>query len=110
MDDEKYMRLALLEAREAMQNDEVPVGAVLVYQNKVIARAYNQMELLQDATAHSEMLCLTMGASYLENWRLKGCTLYVTLEPCVMCLGAMLLSRIDRLVYGAKDIRHGCSG
>lgn len=110
MDDESYMVLALKAAKEAWQKGEVPVGAIIVYENEIIAEAHNQVELLQDATAHSEMLCLKIASSVRKNFRLKGCTLYVTLEPCIMCLGAILLSRVERLVYGAKDLRHGALG
>ena len=102
-----YMHTALREAQEAAQADEVPVGAVVVYEHKVIGRAHNQRELLGDPTAHAEMLALTQAASYLGNWRLHGCTLYVTLEPCPMCAGAMVLARIDRLVYGPTDPKAG---
>jgi len=109
-EDEKLMLEALKEAWKAFQNDEVPVGAVLVKDGRVIARGYNQVELLKDATAHAEMLCMTAGANALENWRLLNCTLYCTLEPCAMCAGAMLLSRVDRVVWGAPDIRHGANG
>jgi len=105
-----FMREALKEAKKAFAADEVPVGAVLVHNGKVIARGHNQVELLQDATAHAEMLCLTSGASVFENWRLEGATLYCTLEPCCMCAGAMLSSRIDRLVWGAPDLRLGANG
>ena len=101
---------ALKEAWKAYLNDEVPVGAVLVYKQKIIARAYNQVELLQDATAHAEMLCMTAGEAALENWRLADTTLYCTLEPCAMCAGAMLLARVPNLVWGAPDIRHGANG
>lgn len=101
---------ALKEAWKAYQADEVPVGAVLVQDGQVLARGYNQVEMLRDATAHAEMLCLTSGSAAVENWRLAGCTLYCTLEPCSMCAGAMLLSRIDRLVWGTQDIRHGANG
>ncbi len=101
---------ALKEAWKAFQAEEVPVGAVLVHKGKIIARGNNQTELLHDATAHAEMLCLTSGASVLENWRLLDCTLYCTLEPCVMCAGAMILSRLPTLVWGAPDLRHGANG
>ena len=104
------MREALKEAKRAFQEDEVPIGAVLVHEGKIIARGHNQVELLKDATAHAEMLCLTSGASVLENWRLLGTTLYCTLEPCTMCAGAMLLSRVHTLVWGAPDIRQGACG
>jgi tRNA(adenine34) deaminase len=110
MDDEKFMKAALKEAEKAYKEGEVPVGAVLVHEGKIIARSHNQVESLQDATAHAEMLLLTMGASYFNNWRLLKTTLYCTLEPCLMCAGGMLLSRIERLVWGAKDIRHGACG
>jgi tRNA(adenine34) deaminase len=104
------MKAALKEAEKAFEAGEVPVGAVLVLDGKIIARSHNQVESLQDATAHAEMLVLTMGSSYLSNWRLLKTTLYCTLEPCVMCAGAMMLSRVQRLVWGAKDIRHGACG
>jgi tRNA(adenine34) deaminase len=105
-----FMHEALKMAKKAFAADEVPVGAVLVHEGKVIARGHNQVELLQDATAHAEMLCLGAGASVLENWRLAGTTLYCTLEPCCMCAGAMLSSRIERLVWAAPDIRLGANG
>lgn len=104
------MREALKEAKKAYEADEVPVGAVLVYENRVIARGFNQVEKLQDATAHAEMICLTAGASALANWRLTGATLYCTLEPCPMCAGALLASRCSRLVWGAPDVRLGANG
>lgn len=110
MDDEYFIKEALKEAKKAFNKDEVPIGAVLVLDGKIIARAHNQVEMLQDATAHAEMLAITMGASYLGNWRLLETTLYCTLEPCSMCAGAMLLSRVKRVVYGGKDIRHGAHG
>ncbi|MBX9744332.1 MAG: tRNA adenosine(34) deaminase TadA [Chlamydiales bacterium] len=108
--DEQFMREALKEALKAREKDEVPVGAVLVFEGRIIARGHNQVELLQDATAHAELLCLTAGASSLSNWRLTGCTLYCTLEPCCMCAGALFSSRIERLVWGAKDLRVGANG
>lgn len=104
------MRQALKEAEKAFHADEVPVGAVLVKEGRIIARGHNQTELLRDATAHAEMVTLTTGASALENWRLLGTTLYCTLEPCAMCAGAMLLCRIEALVWGAPDLRHGAGG
>lgn len=110
MDDHYFMKQALLEAQKAAAKGEVPVGAILVFENKIIAKAHNQVEMLQDATAHAEMLVLTMGSEALGNWRLLDCTLYCTIEPCAMCLGAMLLSRIKRLVWGAPDLRHGAQG
>jgi tRNA(adenine34) deaminase len=109
-DDEKFMLEALKEAWKAYQKEEVPVGAVLVHQGRVIARGHNQVEMLRDATAHAEMLCITAGEAALENWRLLETTLYCTVEPCSMCAGAMLLSRVPQLVWGAPDIRHGANG
>lgn len=108
--DQRFLGEAYKEAKKAFEKGEVPVGAVLVHEQKIIARAHNQVEMLQDATAHAEMLCLTMGASALGNWRLLDTTLYCTIEPCSMCAGAMFLSRIKRLVWGAKDIRQGANG
>ena len=109
-EDEKMMLEALREAWKGYQKKEVPVGAVLVKQGKIIARGYNQIELLNDATAHAEMLCITAGETAVENWRLLDTTLYCTIEPCSMCAGAMLLTRIPRLVWGAPDLRHGANG
>jgi tRNA(adenine34) deaminase len=109
-DDERFMLEALKEAWKAFKEGEVPVGAVLVKDGRVIARGHNQVEMLQDATAHAEILCITAGESALENWRLTQAVLYCTIEPCSMCAGAMLLSRISRLVWGAPDIRHGANG
>ena len=108
--DHFFMKEALKEAKKSFEKDEVPVGAVLVHQEKIIARGHNQVELLQDATAHAEMICITSGAAAVENWRLIGCTLYCTLEPCAMCAGAILASRIDRVVWGAPDLRLGANG
>jgi tRNA(adenine34) deaminase len=99
--DEIFMREALKEAQKAFLKNEVPVGAVLVFQNQIITRAYNQVESLKDATAHAEMLCLKKGAEILDNWRLIETTLYCTLEPCPMCRGALILSRVKRVVWGA---------
>lgn len=104
------MRFALAEAQKAYEAGEVPIGAVLVFQNQIISSAYNQVESLKDATAHAEMLCLKKAAQELGNWRLLDCTLYCTLEPCLMCSGAMILSRVKTLVWGAPDLRHGAGG
>lgn len=109
-DDEKFMLEALKEAWKAFKAEEVPVGAVLVHKGRIISRGYNQVEMLRDATAHAEMLCITAGEDALENWRLLNTTLYCTIEPCSMCAGAMLLSRIPQLVWGAPDLRHGANG
>lgn len=109
-DDERFMLEALKEAWKAFKKEEVPIGAVLVHEGRIIARGHNQVEMLKDATAHAEMLCITAGANALENWRLLNCTLYCTVEPCTMCAGAMFLSRIQTLVWGTPDIRHGANG
>jgi len=101
------MQEALRVARAALEADEVPVGCVVVHEDRIIGRAHNQREMLRDPTAHAEMIALTQAAGALETWRLGGCTLYVTLEPCAMCAGAMVLGRIDRLVYGATDPKAG---
>ena len=108
--DEEFMKFALAEAQKAYETKEVPIGAVLVFQNQIISSSYNQVESLKDATAHAEMLCLKKAAEKLGNWRLLGCTLYCTLEPCLMCAGAMILSRVKTLVWGAPDLRHGAGG
>ena len=108
--DVHFMREAYKQALKAFREEEVPVGAVLVHQDRVIARGHNQVEMLKDATAHAEMICMGAGAQALDNWRLLDTTLYSTLEPCVMCAGGMLLSRVKRLVWGAPDLRHGANG
>ncbi|HSW86396.1 MAG TPA: tRNA adenosine(34) deaminase TadA [Rhabdochlamydiaceae bacterium] len=110
MHDEFFMNAALKEAERAFHEGEVPVGAVLVCDGKIIAKGHNLVESLQDATAHAEMLCLKQGARILNNWRLNGSTLYCTLEPCSMCAGAMILSRVSTIVWGAPDLRHGADG
>jgi tRNA(Arg) A34 adenosine deaminase TadA len=101
------MQEALRLARAALAQDEVPVGCVIVHEGRVVGRAHNQRETLRDPTAHAEMIAITQAAEALGSWRLTGCTLYVTLEPCAMCAGAMVLARIDRLVYGAADPKAG---
>ena len=106
-EDKNFMKLAVKQAKIAEENGDVPIGAVVVYQNQIIGRAYNQREQLQDPTAHAEIIALTQAAAFLESWRLLGCTMYVTLEPCTMCAGALVLARIDRLVYGCDDPKTG---
>jgi len=106
-DDERWMREALREAEKARLADEVPVGCIIVHEGRAIGRAHNQRETLHDPTAHAEMIAITQAAEALASWRLSGCTLYVTLEPCTMCAGAMILGRIARLVYGATDPKAG---
>jgi tRNA(adenine34) deaminase len=107
--DEYFMREALREAQKAFDIGEVPVGAVIVCKNKIIARGHNQTEKLTDATAHAEMLAVTSAANYLGSKYLSECTLYVTLEPCVMCAGALHWVQLQRLVYGASDLQRGFS-
>ncbi len=104
---ELFMRLALDEARLAQSESEVPVGAVIVHGERVIAAAHNQREQLHDPTAHAEMIAITQAAEALGSWRLDGCTLYVTLEPCPMCAGAILQARLPLVVYGARDPKAG---
>lgn len=108
--DERFMKQAIDAAFIAEENGDVPIGCIIVHENKVIAKAYNQREQLQDPTAHAEMIALTQAANALESWRLGGCTLYVTLEPCPMCAGALVLSRIDRVVFACTDPKTGSAG
>ena len=108
--DEDFMRAALAEAEEALRDGEVPVGAVVVKDGEIVAAARNRREALHDPTAHAEALALREAAAKLGDWRLRGCTLYVTLEPCPMCAGAMVMSQLDRCVYGAYDPQRGCCG
>src|ERR1043166_4148508 len=105
-----FMGEALRQARMAYDADEVPVGAVIVRDARIIARAHDQGELLKDATAHAEILAITQAAQVLGDWRLEGCTLFVTKEPCPMCAGAIMLSRFKRLVFGVRDDRAGGAG
>lgn len=109
-DDERFMREALKEALKAFEAKEVPIGAVIVRKGQIIARGHNQVELLRDATAHAEMLAITAAEATVENWRLTGATLYSTVEPCAMCAGAAMLSRLDAIVWGAPDVRMGANG
>ena len=107
---EKYMLEALKEAQKALVKDEVPVGCVVVHEGKIIARGYNQVEMLKDPTAHAEMLALTSAAGFLDSKWLNGASVYVTIEPCSMCAGAMVLARVKNLVYGALDSKTGACG
>ena len=104
------MELAVLEAKKALEEGEVPVGAVLMRNGEVLWADHNRREQLHDPTAHAEMLCLRHGAEALGDWRLNECTLYVTLEPCPMCAGALVMSRLGRCVFGAYDPEKGCCG
>ena len=108
--DEKFMRVAIEAAKIAEENGDVPIGAVIVHKGQIIAKAYNQREQLQDPTAHAEIIALTQAAAALGNWHLHDCTMYVTLEPCCMCAGALVLSRIERLVYSCDDPKAGACG
>jgi tRNA(adenine34) deaminase len=105
--DQRYMRMAIDQAYIAEENGDVPIGAIIVHENRVIARAHNQRQLLNDPTAHAEMIALTQASEAVGNWRLHGCTIYVTLEPCPMCAGALVLARVDRLVFGTDDPKAG---
>ena len=107
---EKWMQIALQEAEKAHRKQEVPVGAVVVYEGKIIGRGHNLVESLQDPTAHAEVIAITAAANSLASWRLEDTTLYVTLEPCPMCAGAVALARVPRVVYGASDPRWGACG
>ncbi len=108
--DESFMREALRQAQKANEAGEVPVGAVIVREGKIIARAYNQVELLKDATAHAEMLALTQAEAAVGDWRLTECDLYVTKEPCAMCAGALVHTRIRRVIFGCTDPAAGAAG
>ncbi len=108
--DEKFMKVALKEAYKSFALDEVPVGVVIVKDDKIIARGHNLRETKQDPTGHAEIIAIKKASKKLKSWRLIDCTLYVTLEPCSMCAGAIMWSRIKRVVYGAKDIKGGAIG
>jgi tRNA(adenine34) deaminase len=106
----RFMFAALQEAEQAYEDNEVPVGAVIVYKNKIIGRGYNQIEKLRDPTAHAEMIAITAASSYLNDWHLNECDIYVTLEPCAMCTGALLHARIKDLFFSAYDPKFGACG
>lgn len=108
--DDHFMREALRQARKAYEAQEVPIGAVIVKGGRIIARGYNQVEMLKDATAHAEMLSLTAAQGYVEDWRLTDCDLYVTKEPCPMCAGAIVHCRIRRVIFGCPDVKGGGAG
>ena len=105
-----FMRAALLEAEKAFEKNEVPIGAIITFENKIIARGHNQIESLKDATAHAEMIALTSAANHLQSWRLTECEIYVTVEPCLMCAGAILLSRLKSIYFGVFDSKFGACG
>ena len=104
------MKQALIQADKAFKSEEIPVGAVVIREDKVIGRAYNQREQLNDPTAHAEIIAITAAANTLGDWRLNGCTLYVTKEPCSMCAGAIINARLDMIVFGCYDEAEGCCG
>ena len=108
--DRHFMQIAIDEARKALRSADVPVGAVVVRDGRVIGRGHNQREQLEDPTAHAEMIAITAAAAAVGHWRLENCTLYVTLEPCAMCAGAIVLARIPRIVFGAWDEKAGACG
>ncbi|MFZ4453993.1 tRNA adenosine(34) deaminase TadA [Salibacterium aidingense] len=108
--EEQWMKAAIEEAEKAEKAGEVPIGCVIVYQDQIIGRGYNQRECSQQSAAHAEMLAIKEACAFLGSWRLEDCTLYVTLEPCPMCAGAVVQSRIPHVVYGAPDPKAGCAG
>ena len=105
-----WMKQALIQADKAFKSKEIPVGAIVIKENKLIGRAYNQREQLNDPTAHAEIIAITAAANTLGDWRLNGCTLYVTKEPCSMCAGAIINARLDMIVFGCYDEAEGCCG
>lgn len=107
---EFYMNYAFREAERAFEEGEIPVGCVIVFQNTIIAKAHNQIETLKDPTAHAEIIAITSAAEYLQSKVLAGCSMYVTLEPCVMCAGAIVLSKLENLFFGAYDFKSGACG
>ncbi|OHB57396.1 MAG: tRNA-specific adenosine deaminase [Planctomycetes bacterium GWF2_50_10] len=108
--DERFMQAAIRQALIAQENGDVPIGCIIVHQGQIIAKAYNEREQLCDPTAHAEILAITAASQHLESWRLHNCTIYVTLEPCPMCAGALVLARMERLVYGCSDPKTGSCG
>lgn len=109
-EDEKFMQIAILEAEKAKEKEEVPIGAIIVYQDQVIATGHNVRETTQTTLSHAELIAIEKANNVMNSWRLEDCTLYVTLEPCPMCAGAIVQSRIKRVVYGASDPKAGCAG
>lgn len=107
---ETWMKQAYREAERAYEEGEVPVGCVIVFQNSVIAKAHNQVEMLKDPTAHAELIAITSAAEYLQSKKLLGCSIYVTLEPCAMCVGAIVLAKLDNIYFGAYDVKSGACG
>jgi tRNA(adenine34) deaminase len=108
--DKRFMQMAIRQAAIAEENGDVPIGVVIVHESRIIAKAYNERQQLNDPTAHAEIIALTQASEAIGSWRLHGCTIYVTLEPCPMCAGALVLARIDRLVFGTEDPKTGACG
>lgn len=108
--DEKYMKMAITQAKKAAKNGDVPIGCVIVYEDKVIARGYNKRNLKKTTLAHAELLAIEKASKALGDWRLEGCTMYVTLEPCQMCAGAIVQARLDKVVIGCMNQKAGCAG
>ncbi|MEO8399705.1 MAG: nucleoside deaminase [Ignavibacteriaceae bacterium] len=106
----RFMYAALQEAEKAFEEEEIPIGAVVIYNNKIIGKGYNQVERLKDATAHAEMIALTAASNYLQDWRLNECDMFVTLEPCIMCTGALLAARIRNIYFASFDPKFGACG
>lgn len=108
--DEKYMKKAIVQAKKAAANGDVPIGCIIVYEDRIIARGYNKRNLKKTTLAHAELLAIEKASKVLGDWRLEGCTMYVTLEPCQMCAGAIVQARIDRVVIGCMNAKAGCAG
>ena len=109
-DEEKYMKAAIEQAKKAERINEVPIGCVIVYENKIIARAYNKRNIKKNTLAHAEIIAINKASKKLGDWRLEGCTMYVTLEPCQMCAGAIVQARVDKVVIGCMNPKAGCAG
>ena len=109
-EDEKFMKAALAQAKKAAAIDEVPIGCVIVYEGKIIARGYNKRNKEMNTLSHAEMNAIRKASKYLGDWRLEGCTMYITLEPCPMCAGAIVQARVDRVVIGSMNAKAGCAG
>ena len=109
-EDEKFMKAALAQAKKAAAIDEVPIGCVIVYEGKIIARGYNKRNKEKNTLSHAEMNAIRKASKYLGDWRLEGCTMYITLEPCPMCAGAIVQARVDRVVIGSMNAKAGCAG
>ena len=105
----KYMKIAIMQAKKALKNNEVPVGAVIIKDNKIISKAYNKKEKTKNSTKHAEIIAISKACKKLKNWRLEDCEIYVTMEPCMMCSGAIEQSRIKKIVYGVKNENYGCT-